>query len=1436
MKFKRYMSAICVILALSMVPVSGFAVEEDVTTETVETVETEIDAVEEKALELGISTDRLLEIADILGKSPEEVELADIDSLSGEEDAETDQSLTDKGGTEIYDYSDENTDERKVFEDYSVDTKNGLVSYWSFDDEGRTVFDPVSGNDGELIRGLVGVYDDQLRGDYLIEGQASKTADGLPITWDNQHFTEDAPYSMDGYAKRMRRRRGNALEKSLSLGNAGAYVDVKENTNLPIASKDEYSISFWVKGAGRNGRNNQIIFIERGDKASIKFQTVYNGEGQKPADYAERGIGYSYWSNINVIITDDTGKVVLKQESEPFMDGSWHYVTWVDKNGEAAFYIDGVKDEHDFNYDRSGGLTLKETIFGTPADTMKFTKENPGDVNIRNRYDFFYGHIDNVSMYDRCLNPAEIKTLYYHEDLDLMAHFRFENNLEDERGHVYLENKDVEYEKGINKQSVKASNVFDLGNHPSLDTGAAFSYALWYNGGDNAVLFEKQDSFKMHVKDKKLVFEFKDSAGQTLAVTSDKDIPSTWTHLAVSCDGVKAKIYIDAVESGVIDCLGLIESNKNIIVGNESNTGYIDDVKVYSYGMTQTDLNLIQELQPEYIKEMAEKLKNILKLDHKDMAEVKAAYARNDYEGALELYKQYYIKQCIEQMDVVSTELGSDGTAGEYGLDTEYLLYSYTFVKPAVPVSVLTFERIGEPGEMDFTWLNRQADLMPLYGSGSWYRGLFIYSNFIDESIQTAKRSPNNEDAFELYYITSANWVKTEPYNSFKYKDEITKATGAWTFTTPNVMAAVITYPTSQTPYMVSLNPEFAEKYLAATDVAARALQIDACVPYITGQSSTSNHQLSQKSELLKHAILYNTLKCVDDIMLDINRYILGITIKRAVAKDGTTTEYTWHYNNSIITTFNSLLKGMKNVYGDEEPYIMKAMRETAVKTQRWLMASKAPWDDQLPPLGHSGGYRSFPKSSEHYVASPVFDWIGHVQVRTPFEDTLTNQVYDTFTGGESEPYFTSMAFPYGGTYIMRSSWDEDAQYAFFKGTHAFSKSCDDTNSIDIAGYGRRLIAKCGAIQTGIQAEYFNSVYGNNTIAVDGYTQKGYEEGLGEKYNNGVFDIYNNRWHTSENFDFAEGKTQDGFTKHGTAGVSAELNRVNKDKEAAGIVVPVKPINKYDDEAITDVEHQRQVMSLREKGIYVITDRLLAASDNVNHEYTQIWNFDRSFAEDSFTIDEEKAVTSDDKGANVAVYEFTSDELELEKYYGFYEVREGGERFARGWSCDGVIDMLSGNESMDVNYKWRGSGDQAIVSLIAVSPDKEEIVTKRENISSDNGIRGFKAELRDGTKIQYLAGVKSSKLDLDKVSITGKNLLVTDEGNGVIKGIALDVKDFYIGGSKMNVSYDSFEFVYDGTDLKITPIEIPQTFKWIEDGEKVVPSYKNYDFTKGTED
>lgn len=171
-------------------------------------------------------------------------------------------------------------------------------------------------------------------------------------------------------------------EGALLFNGTNAFVMRNDPSGGPVVNgSPAYTVALWVKGQGTNQldkrvfayssptNNNTLITLGTGNPANTNAVDLYvrNNDGSAPVNHRKSGLA----------VFDDT----------------WHHLAWVDNNGLATVYVDGVADTNDFSYTR-GALTPSITALGVVYRTSAQS--------------WFAGAIDDAAVWRRALSPAEI--------------------------------------------------------------------------------------------------------------------------------------------------------------------------------------------------------------------------------------------------------------------------------------------------------------------------------------------------------------------------------------------------------------------------------------------------------------------------------------------------------------------------------------------------------------------------------------------------------------------------------------------------------------------------------------------------------------------------------------------------------------------------------------------------------------------------------------------------------------------------------------------------------------------------------------------------------------------------------------------------------------------------------------------------------------------
>lgn len=160
------------------------------------------------------------------------------------------------------------------------------------------------------------------------------------------------------------------------------YVEVTQGAGLPLFNMPAFSVALWVKGPLQADKR---VFSE--------------GSGSNNSPVFNIGVDVSGTTGkVDIFIRDESGGRMHSHtlSSGVAFDDTWHHLAWADDGGDATLYIDGVPDATDFSYSKRP-LPLDRTSIG---------------AILRAASSFhFQGSIDDVSLWNRLLEPEEVAAL-----------------------------------------------------------------------------------------------------------------------------------------------------------------------------------------------------------------------------------------------------------------------------------------------------------------------------------------------------------------------------------------------------------------------------------------------------------------------------------------------------------------------------------------------------------------------------------------------------------------------------------------------------------------------------------------------------------------------------------------------------------------------------------------------------------------------------------------------------------------------------------------------------------------------------------------------------------------------------------------------------------------------------------------------------------------
>jgi len=591
-------------------------------------------------------------------------------------------------------------------------------------------------------------------------------------------------------------------------------------------------------------------------------------------------------------------------------------------------------------------------------------------------------------------------------------------------------------------------------------------------------------------------------------------------------------------------------------------------------------------------------------------------------------------------------------------------------------------------------------------------------------------------------------------------------------------------------------------------------------------RSLVSNQYLHNASALLRYAVALPECKDAAAWQLEASSRF-RLAVRSTYLPDGGDLEQSLNYNTRLPKSVMAAAKRLQPAF----PFWLKRLYVLGRNRMRLFYAMQQPFGS-LPVSGTTSTFFPPPIYRDE-EARRRFQAMFHELSRedcAQFPDSVLAAIDRGLFGdaGGEPPAFTSITFPYSGYSVMRDRWDPFGQYLFFMMARIGSgHACENGNSVQLIAYGRHLLISAGADSYGYpdfvppdQRPYIRQIdhyryhsFGHNTIIVDGCSQSRLLRGE----NTGIAPYRSpigNRWHTSARFDYAEGAYADGYGE----------------KQLAAV-------------------HRREVLFVKEAGIWIIADRMAA---DEGHAYTQMWNFpgvmtlDRysglfeghvkgidsdleqppyeaaGFREDEvlFDVSGRRIWTADAGGPNLFLYQFGQERLQYDKYYGRLEP-------ARGWQAAAIRGRRT--PKVDMHVTWQGERGVSMLSTL-LAPSRSGASPVRivdEWHDAPTGEHGFSAAAGNGSRVRYRTAPRPFDETVGGRRIRARLVLTVAQADGGIDGLALDCDCLTEDGRPLEAP-SSFEFSWrEGIFSIINEIAAPSGFRWRKTADgRTVPSYR----------
>ncbi len=718
-------------------------------------------------------------------------------------------------------------------------------------------------------------------------------------------------------------------------------------------------------------------------------------------------------------------------------------------------------------------------------------------------------------------------------------------------------------------------------------------------------------------------------------------------------------------------------------------------------------------------------------LDRAELSAVKAAYLSGDHASALEGYKNIF----IDRMAVL--DLGSPEGFWSQGATSQSMAYSGTIKMDAMGTGYCTYT-IGTPGNVEwFPLVDCYIDFGRDVSSMHW-TGIIIKGYMTGQPVSYLSRFCDYWNDFGV------NWMGQRPANGYPYSDTLHWAWKSGLYLAWRVDNFMRFYSAACT-----YNPAAAKSAISGEKLANILNQLTTLeIPDLAGYRypATPNQQITAIQGLLKASAALSDFKNVDNwrsfALAKAEEYV---TAGNYLA-DGSDQEQSFGYNAGLIDSAGQMIDLINQIMPSDEyaQEIVTKLAKTKIYRTRFLEMLKS-------PIG------STPATGKSSMTVPA---------------TYTANPYDNFA---------SICYPYGGYAMLRSGWDRNALYAFFKSSRiGYGHYVEDGLHLTLCAYGKNLLISGGPNSySGEPADiYYSSSFSRNTIAVDGFGQTSRQGN--PMPSNGYPDPIDAHWHTSANFDLTEGSYPYGYG-----------------------------------DKITDVLHTRQVIHARRFGLFAVTDRLRIGS---SHNYTLTWGFDSSFAAGDIHYDssQKKLYSNKSNEVNLTIQHFTASDLSAQTHYGdsvkwlgWYTPRYGHN---------------TNIAKPDWHIKWSGEGDQQIVSLLYPQNSSGAAMPA---ISPYNN--GFDLTGQNGDQLGYRAALSTQTLTIDNVSVTADMLMLQRIGTEPLRGMVMGAVDkrLLIDGRSRLAGFENFEFTLTGSQLSVTAIRKPEFFKWEGEAAQMQPMYNN---------
>ncbi len=372
-----------------------------------------------------------------------------------------------------------------------------------------------------------------------------------------------------------------------SFDGTGDYVTISHNS---VINSDNQTISLWFKGPSSNPTDSKGLIFKA------------------PTTGFDREFGISIKTDGTVTFSifdgsaDSSGNV---NSTSTVTDGQWHYVVGVKEFGASGdkfyLYLDGTL-ENSMRVSYNGAQNSNEIVLGKVSSASNATR-------------YYNGQIDEVRIYNRALDPSEVKALYEYAPGpvgwwkmdDASGSSAQDSSGNGNNGSLGSGNSAPTWTNGKFGKGLKfdGNDYVDLGTTLINNLGQynAVTFNAWVKlntlSGDNAIVGRGSDSGQspwiMYRGSENSFQMYADSYKYAKYTQSSPNI-NEWYYVTGVYDNGTIAIYVNGVKGAITDTgATLVLGSNPFTIGSSGGTtrflnGVIDDVKIYNYARTQAQI------------------------------------------------------------------------------------------------------------------------------------------------------------------------------------------------------------------------------------------------------------------------------------------------------------------------------------------------------------------------------------------------------------------------------------------------------------------------------------------------------------------------------------------------------------------------------------------------------------------------------------------------------------------------------------------------------------------------------------------------------------------------------------------------------------------------------------------------------------------------------